>query len=142
VHRAGITAERKNGPLGQGGELEQVGPANNVPGPGFHLEDLRPDIAFGLGADDDGGNPRISDPAGDFGETIDRPPNLRIENIAITGTPSGGSYQFFVDSFGTPNTSDNFTLHVSGGGTNQTITGNLPAGQNSQTVTVHFPGGG
>ena len=76
-----------------------------------------------------------------LGGTIDVQPNRRVENIAITGVPSSGTYQFFVHSFSTPNTADPFTLTVSGGsGGTQTITGNLPANQTSQTVTVNFPG--
>ena len=75
-----------------------------------------------------------------LGGTIDVQPNMRVENIFITGTPSAGNYQFFVDSFSTPNASDFFTLRVFGGGRSQTISGNLAAGQNSQTVTVQFPG--
>lgn len=75
-----------------------------------------------------------------LGGTIDAQPNMRVENIFITGTPSAGNYQFFVDSFSTPNQSDPFTLRVSGGGQTQTLTGNLVAGQNSQTLTVQFPG--
>ncbi|HMJ07164.1 MAG TPA: FecR domain-containing protein [Chthoniobacterales bacterium] len=74
------------------------------------------------------------------GGTIDVPPSQRVENIAITGTPSAGGYQFFVDSFSTPNASDAFTLTVSGGGHTQTISGNLPSGQTTQPVTVNFPG--
>ena len=50
MHRAGVAAERENGAFGQGGELEQVGAADDILRAGFHLEDLRPDIAFGLGA--------------------------------------------------------------------------------------------
>ena len=74
--------------------------------------------------------------------TIDMAPSTRVENIAITGTPSNGSYQFYVHSFSTPNSSDPFMLHVGNGSQTQTITGTLNPGQNSQTVTIHFPGGG
>jgi uncharacterized protein YfaP (DUF2135 family) len=75
------------------------------------------------------------------GGIIDAPPNLRVENIAINGIPSGGTYTFFANSFATPNGSDSFTLHVNGGGSNQTLSGTLANGQNSGSLTVHVPGG-
>ncbi|CAN5511996.1 hypothetical protein BH20VER1_BH20VER1_03480 [soil metagenome] len=75
-----------------------------------------------------------------LGGVIDAPPNRRIENIAITGTPSNGTYQFYVNSFSSPNPSDFFTLTVRSGTQVQSISGNLNQGQNSQTLTVNFPG--
>lgn len=78
--------------------------------------------------------------ADNLGGRIDVPPNQRVENISITGVPSGGSYQFFVDSFSTPNASDFYTLTVSGGGTTRTMSGNLGAGQTSAPLTLQFPG--
>ena len=74
------------------------------------------------------------------GGIIDADPNLRVENIAINGVPGGGNYVFFANSFFTPNGSDSFTLHVSGSGSNQTLTGTLSNGQNSGSLTVHVPG--
>lgn len=76
-----------------------------------------------------------------LGETIDVPPNLRVENIAVNGTLSSGTYTFFGHSFSTPNGSDTFTLTVRGNGHTQTITGTLVDGQNSSNVTVQIPGG-
>jgi hypothetical protein len=76
------------------------------------------------------------------GETIDLPPNLRVENIAVNGTLSSGNYTFFANSFATSNGSDSFTLTVSGHGHTQTITGTLADGQNSNHVIVQIPPGG
>ena len=76
------------------------------------------------------------------GEIIDVPPSLRVENIAINGVPSTGTYTFFANSFFTTHGSDSFTLHVSGNGSTQTITGTLADGQNSRSVTVHVGPGG
>ena len=76
------------------------------------------------------------------GGIIDLPPSLRVENIAINGTPSAGTYTFFANSYFTPNGSDAFTLHVSGNGSTQTITGTLANGQNSGSLTVHVGPGG
>ncbi len=75
-----------------------------------------------------------------LGGTIDQPPATRVENIAINGTLSAGTYTFFGHSFFTPNGTDSFTLIVSGPGRTQTITGTLTNGQNSQTLTVQIPG--
>jgi len=75
------------------------------------------------------------------GGIIDVPPNLRVENIAINGVPSGGDYIFFANSFASPNMGDAFTLHVTGGGHTQTLSGTLGNGQNSGSLTVHIPGG-
>jgi hypothetical protein len=77
-----------------------------------------------------------------LGGTIDVQPSTRVENIAITGSPTIGTYQFYVNSFSTPNSSDPFTLTVGNGGHTQTITGNLTPGQTSQTISVTFPPGG
>ena len=73
-----------------------------------------------------------------LGGTIDIQPNIRVENISITGMPSAGLYSFFANSFSTQNGTDSFTLRVSGGGQTQVITGTLSNGQNSQMVTVNF----
>ena len=75
-----------------------------------------------------------------LGGTIDMPPMRRVENIAITGTPSNGPYRFFVDSFSTPNSSDAFTLRIGSGSNAQVLSTNLPAGQNSQSLTLNFNG--
>ncbi len=76
-----------------------------------------------------------------LGGTIDLQPSLRVENIAITGTPLNGVYQFYVHSYSTPNPSDFFTLTVRNGTQTQSISGNLLANQNSQTISVTFPRG-
>ena len=74
-----------------------------------------------------------------LGETIDQQPNIRVENIAVNGTPSAGTYTFFGHSFFTSNTSDTFTLTVSNNGQTQTIRGSLSDNQNTQNVTITFP---
>lgn len=76
------------------------------------------------------------------GGTIDARPDFRVENIVVNGSPSPGNYNFFVNSFSTPNASDPFTLRVFYNGNTQTLNGNVPAGQNSQSVTVVIPPGG
>ena len=73
-----------------------------------------------------------------LGRIIDLPPDLRVENIAITGMPSAGTYSFFARSFFTANGTDTFTLRVQGGGRTQVLTGTLGLGQNSGTLTVNF----
>jgi hypothetical protein len=77
-----------------------------------------------------------------LGNTIDVPPNIRIENIAINGIPSTGIYAFFVNSFSTPNSSDPFTLRVFYNGTTHLLSGTLSSGQNSAPVTVQVRPGG
>ena len=77
-----------------------------------------------------------------LGGTIDAPPNVRVENIAINGTLSSGTYTFFGHSFFTPNGTDTFTLTVSNNGHIQTISGTLANGQNSNSVVVTIPPGG
>lgn len=74
-----------------------------------------------------------------LGGVIDQQPNIRVENIAINGIPSSGTYTFFGHSYFTPNSSDHFTLTVSNNGQTQTITGTLAPNQNTQNVTVTFP---
>lgn len=77
-----------------------------------------------------------------LGEIIDAPPNLRVENIVVNGTLSGGAYTFFGQSFSTPNSSDSFTLTVRGNGQTQTVSGTLANGQESNPITVQIPPGG
>jgi hypothetical protein len=76
-----------------------------------------------------------------LGEVIDAPPDKRVENIAVTGTPSNGSYTFFVNSFNpsSPNASDPFTLRVGSGSHQQTLSGSLTGGQNSAPLVLVFP---
>jgi hypothetical protein len=76
-----------------------------------------------------------------LGEVIDAPPNKRVENIAVTGTPSNGSYTFFVNSFNpsSPNASDPFTLRIGSGTHQQTLSGSLTGGQNSAPLVLVFP---
>ena len=76
------------------------------------------------------------------GETIDVPPTSRVENIAVNGIPSSGTYTFFVNSFNaSPAGSDAFTLTVSGGGHTFQETGTLTNRQNSTPLTVVVPPG-
>jgi hypothetical protein len=78
-----------------------------------------------------------------LGNEINVPPTMRVENIVVNGVPLNGLYTFFVNSFSSPNASDQFTLRISGNGTTQTLTGSLSPGQNSQNLTLQFgsPGG-
>src|SRR4029079_4921157 len=75
-----------------------------------------------------------------LGNTIDFPPNIRVENIAVNGIPLGGLYRFLVTNFNSPNVTDTFTLTVSYNGQTQVITGTLAPGQSSTTVVVQVPG--
>jgi FecR protein len=73
---------------------------------------------------------------------VDVPPTTRVENIAINGVPSAGTYIFFANSFATLNASDPFTLRVFYNGTTQVLSGTLSSGQNSAPVTVQVRPGG
>jgi FecR protein len=75
------------------------------------------------------------------GGIIDAPPNLRVENIAINGMISNGTYTFFANSFATPDASDTFTLRVFYNGHTQVLTGTLTPNQSSANVVVHVGGG-
>lgn len=79
--------------------------------------------------------------ADNLGSVINVPPNQRVENIVVSGTPSSGVYSFFVNSFSTPNPSDPCTLLVTGNGglSTQTLNCNLAPGQNSSNLTVTIP---
>ena len=77
-----------------------------------------------------------------LGGTIDQQPNIRVENIAVNGTLSPGTYTFFGHSFFTQNGSDTFTLTVSNNGQTQVIQGTISNNQNTPNVTVQIPGGG
>jgi hypothetical protein len=81
-----------------------------------------------------------------LGGQIDAPPNLRVENIVVTGTAiPAGAFQFFVVNYsanGNASTPFTLTLTGNGGATVQTITGNLQTtGQQSPIYTVTSPGG-
>jgi hypothetical protein len=74
------------------------------------------------------------------GGIIDSPPDKRVENIAVNGTPSNGNYTFFVNSFSpSSNGSDSFTLRVGSGTHIQTLSGSLTGGQNSSPLVLVFP---
>jgi hypothetical protein len=76
------------------------------------------------------------------GETIDFPPTSRVENIAVNGMPSSGTYTTFVHSFNaSPAGSDAFTLTFSGGGQTLRATGTLTDQQNSAPLTIVLPPG-
>jgi hypothetical protein len=76
-----------------------------------------------------------------LGGVIDAPPDKRVENIAVNGTPSNGSYTFFVNSFNPSsfNSSDPFTLRIGSGTHTQTLSGSLTGGQNSTPLVLIFP---
>jgi hypothetical protein len=79
-----------------------------------------------------------------LGGIIDAPPDKRVENIAVNGMPSAGSYTFFVNSFNpsSGNASDPFTLRIGSGSHQQTLSGSLTGGQNSAPLVLVFPPGG
>lgn len=76
-----------------------------------------------------------------FGNTIDVPPNIRVENIVVNGVPLGGLYSFVVNNFNTPNGADSFTLRVFYNGQLQLVNGTLAGGRSSPPVVVRVPGG-
>jgi hypothetical protein len=76
-----------------------------------------------------------------FGNTIDVPPNIRVENIVVNGIPLRGLYSFLVNNFNTANGTDPFTLRVFYNGHLQVINGSLAGGQNSPPVIVKVPHG-
>ena len=76
-----------------------------------------------------------------LGNTIDIPPNTRVENIAVNGIPLGGLYRFIVNNFNSSNVTDSFTLTVFYNGQFQVISGTLGPGQTSLPVVVQVPGG-
>jgi FecR protein len=75
------------------------------------------------------------------GGIIDAPPAHRVENIAVNGMISNGTYTFFVNSFATPDPSDPFTLRVFYNGRTQVLNGTLAPNQTSSNVAVHVGGG-
>lgn len=76
-----------------------------------------------------------------IGNTIDVPPNIRVENIVVNGIPLGGIYSFIVNNFNTPNGADSFTLRVFYNGQLQVFNGSLANGQNSLPIIVKVPHG-
>ncbi len=79
--------------------------------------------------------------ADNIGNTINIPPDMRVENIVVTGQPGPGTYRFFVRSFSSPNASDAYTLTVTGndGVTTQREVGNLPANTDGPGIHVNRP---
>jgi hypothetical protein len=78
-----------------------------------------------------------------LGGIIDAPPAHRVENIAINGIISNGTYTFFVNLFSSSNPSDAFTLKVLYNGHVQQINGVVtPNNPNSANVVVQVPSGG
>jgi hypothetical protein len=75
------------------------------------------------------------------GATVDVPPNIRVENIAVNGVPLAGLYSFIANNFNTSNASDSFTLRVFYNGQLKVVSGSLAGGQNSQPVVVEVPHG-
>lgn len=74
-----------------------------------------------------------------LGNTINFPPQTRVENIVINGIPLAGLYRFVVNNFNTPNGFDAFTLRVFYNGRTQVLNGTLAAGQSSTPVFVQVP---
>ena len=75
-----------------------------------------------------------------LGNTIDVPPNIRVENIVVNGIPLAGLYSFIVNNFNSPNGTDSFTLRVFYNGHMQVFNGSLANGQNSPPIVVQVPG--
>jgi hypothetical protein len=73
------------------------------------------------------------------GNTINFPPQTRVENIVVNGIPLAGLYRFIVNNFNTPNGFDAFTLRVFYNGRTQVLNGNLRGGQSSVPVVVQVP---
>lgn len=75
-----------------------------------------------------------------LGGTIDVQPNLRVENIAVTGTPAVGNYAFYVHNYsahGSGPTTATVRLTGDGGTTSRTYTPTLQTtGSVSPTYTV------
>lgn len=76
-----------------------------------------------------------------LGGVIDVAPNLRVENIYVSGTPPVGNYQFYVNSYSVNNNGNPTTATVNltgdGGVTGRTYTSTLGNSQrNSPTYTV------
>lgn len=75
-----------------------------------------------------------------LGGVIDVAPNLRVENIYVSGTPPVGNYQFYVHSYSGNNggqpTTGTVTLTGDGGVTGRTYTTTLSNRQVSPTYTV------
>lgn len=93
------------------------------------------------------GNLSVSLPGGavarldhdNLGYTIDVQPNLRVENIAISGTPPNGQYQFYVRNYSANGGATTATVRLTGdgGSTSRTYTPTLPTtGSQSPTYTV------
>jgi hypothetical protein len=74
-----------------------------------------------------------------LGNTIDVPPNIRVENLVVNGIPLEGLYRFIVNNFNSPSGTDSFTLRVFYNGHLQVFRGFLPGGQNSPPVFVQVP---
>jgi hypothetical protein len=73
------------------------------------------------------------------GNTINFPPQTRVENIVVNGIPLAGLYRFIVNNFNTRNGLDAFTLRVLYNGHTQVLNGNLAGGQSSPPVIVQVP---
>lgn len=83
--------------------------------------------------------------ADNLGGVINVQPDLRVENIVVTGQLPSGDYSFFVNGFSVrvPGSSP-FSLTVTGDGglTSRTVRGSVSTGQNSPPVVVTVPPGG
>jgi hypothetical protein len=73
------------------------------------------------------------------GNTINFPPQTRVENIVVNGIPLSGLYRFIVNNFNTRNGLDAFTLRVFYNGNTQVLNGTLAGGQSSPPVIVRVP---
>lgn len=73
-----------------------------------------------------------------LGRTIDVQPNLRVENIAVTGTPAVGAYSFHVNRYSGPTSEATVRLTGDGGVTSRTYTPTVSG--NSPTYTVNYNG--
>jgi hypothetical protein len=79
-----------------------------------------------------------------LGQTINVPPNTRLENIGVAGSNiPAGTYTFFPVSFSDPNGSSAYTLTATGnrGASTVTQSGTLTSGARGPDLPVQSPGG-
>jgi hypothetical protein len=78
--------------------------------------------------------------ADNLGSTINIAPDVRYENISVTGIPESGTYTFSVENKGGPTTDAIFRYSTDGGATVSEATFTLTSGGGSITAaTVTFP---
>lgn len=104
-----------------------------VPG-GGHVAYYRPTVTFNGGA----AVARLDHD--NLGGTIDVQPNLRVENIVVTGTPAVGAYSFYVHRYSGPTSAATVLLTGDGGVTSRTYTPTVSGTSPTYTVNYNGPG--